>query len=127
MAGEENSHIGICDREADFSTSAASAPPPVEMTTIFPRPEIREIRFDSLDGARCDAVSDGWLCQSDYATGPEEEEEKKREGCEGEDVSDGLVHGLSVGDADDGGTGGDGEGDQADVSLEVIGGRSSVE
>jgi hypothetical protein len=33
--GDEELLIGICGREADFSTAAASAPPPVEMTTIL--------------------------------------------------------------------------------------------
>jgi len=83
--------------------------------------------FDGWDGAPCDAVSGGWLCQWDFAAGGDEEEEKKREGCEGEDVSQGLVEGLGMVDVDGGGAGREVEGDEAVVSLEAIGDRGSVE
>src|SRR5258707_11331214 len=63
MRGGEELLLGICGREADFSASAASAPPPVEMATIFCRPVFVGLRFgliwlDGWDGAPCDAVFD---------------------------------------------------------------------
>jgi hypothetical protein len=70
------------------------------MTTVFRRLRFGMIRFDCWDRALCDAVSGGWLCQWDFAAGAEEQDEKKREGCEGEDVSEGLVEGLGVVDVD---------------------------
>jgi hypothetical protein len=66
-------------------------------------------------------------CLDYFLSATSEEECEKSDGGKGEDVSEGLVERLGVSDVDGRGAGGDGEGDEAVVSLEVIGDESSVE